>query len=74
MTGSGPQGYQGRCWNCRQRGEYAGGGQMTCRWCEVSWNSWPLDPRPDPDRVVFWMGTVVVGVDFTAPQALGSPA
>ena len=47
---------------------------MTCRWCEVSWNSWPLDPRPGQDRDVYWMGTVMPGVDFTAPEALGSPA
>ncbi len=34
---------------------------------------WPLGPRRDPGDVC-WMGTVVDYVDFTAPEALGSPA
>jgi hypothetical protein len=39
----------------------------------VSWTPWPLDPRADPDDVC-WMGTVVDFVDFSTPEALGSPA
>ena len=73
MNGNERQNYRGRCWHCGEPGDYAGGGRMTCPGCEVSWMPWPLGPRPDPGDVC-WMGTVVDYVDFTTPEALGSPA
>jgi hypothetical protein len=73
MSGSKPAGYRGWCWNCGAPGIYAGGWRMMCPGCEVSWRPWPLGTGRDTDYVC-WMGNVVDLVDFTRPEALGSPA
>jgi hypothetical protein len=46
--GTHAKGYQGQCWNCGEPGAYAGGWQMTCPECDVSWTAWPTAPRRDP--------------------------
>ncbi len=73
MSGSQQKCYQGLCWNCGERGTYAGGWRITCPGCEVSWMGWSPAPRGDKNQLC-WMGKMIDCVDFTRPEALGAPA
>jgi hypothetical protein len=73
MSGSQQEAHPHLCWNCGRRGAPGVGSRMTCPECDVTWMPWSSAARGDPNHV-FWMGRLIVCVDFTKPEALGAPA